>query len=301
MNEHFITEIEIKNFKCFKDFTAEGFKRVNLIGGKNNVGKTAFMEACYLDINKNEILAFLTIDYYRNSSDFVTLWNNNNFEEIVKKYYLICKNGSKEIYDEMDRYMKYFNNLYLYDKTPPIDNFAFISNTNLFNKLLVDCIDEIKLNGEEDIFNDVLKKLFEIEKIDVIKNSVMLKRDKKYLNLSEFGGGIKHFINIISALLLNKDSVIFIDEIENGIHYMNYKKLWEMIFTISKKNNIQVFITTHSEEMIEVFVEIAKKLEDENITYIRLSEQKDGTITSPIFDYELLEYGIEQEHEVRGW
>jgi AAA15 family ATPase/GTPase len=24
--------------------------RVNLIGGKNNVGKTAFMEACYINV-----------------------------------------------------------------------------------------------------------------------------------------------------------------------------------------------------------------------------------------------------------
>ena len=48
LNKHFIKNIEIKNFKCFEDFKAEGFGRVNLIGGKNNVGKTAFMEACYL-------------------------------------------------------------------------------------------------------------------------------------------------------------------------------------------------------------------------------------------------------------
>ncbi len=49
MDEH-LKEIEIKDFKCFKDFKANGFKRVNLIGGKNNVGKTAFMEAYYLGI-----------------------------------------------------------------------------------------------------------------------------------------------------------------------------------------------------------------------------------------------------------
>ena len=34
--EHFIKNIEIKNFKCFEDFQAEGFGRVNLIGGMEN-------------------------------------------------------------------------------------------------------------------------------------------------------------------------------------------------------------------------------------------------------------------------
>jgi hypothetical protein len=46
MNENLITEIEINHFKCFENFKTNGFKRVNLIVGKNNVGKTALMEAC---------------------------------------------------------------------------------------------------------------------------------------------------------------------------------------------------------------------------------------------------------------
>jgi AAA15 family ATPase/GTPase len=48
MSKHFIKNIKINNFKCFDNFEAEGFARVNLITGKNNVGKTAFMEACFL-------------------------------------------------------------------------------------------------------------------------------------------------------------------------------------------------------------------------------------------------------------
>jgi AAA15 family ATPase/GTPase len=63
MNEHFLTEIEIKQFKCFADFKASGFKRVNLIGGKNNIGKTAFMEACYINVNSININAMITAVY----------------------------------------------------------------------------------------------------------------------------------------------------------------------------------------------------------------------------------------------
>jgi len=59
MNNNFIKNIEIKNFKCFKDFKADGFKRVNLIGGKNNVGKTAFMEACWININGQYLETFV--------------------------------------------------------------------------------------------------------------------------------------------------------------------------------------------------------------------------------------------------
>ncbi|CAB5495048.1 hypothetical protein THERMOT_232 [Bathymodiolus thermophilus thioautotrophic gill symbiont] len=55
MNEHFIKNIKIEKFKCFENFKAKGFSRVNLITGKNNVGKTAFMEACFLLSNSFNI------------------------------------------------------------------------------------------------------------------------------------------------------------------------------------------------------------------------------------------------------
>ncbi|MEY3760663.1 MAG: hypothetical protein RIR39_2154, partial [Pseudomonadota bacterium] len=63
MNAHFLTEIEIKQFKCFTDFKASGFKRVNLIGGKNNIGKTAFMEACWINVHSINVNAMITAIY----------------------------------------------------------------------------------------------------------------------------------------------------------------------------------------------------------------------------------------------
>jgi len=55
MQNNFINKIEIQNFKCFQDLEVDNLKRVNLIGGKNNIGKTAFLEACYLLSNSFNI------------------------------------------------------------------------------------------------------------------------------------------------------------------------------------------------------------------------------------------------------
>lgn len=44
-----IKNIEIKNFRCFDNLKVFGFERVNLISGKNNVGKTALLEAIFLN------------------------------------------------------------------------------------------------------------------------------------------------------------------------------------------------------------------------------------------------------------
>src|SRR5438045_3958182 len=39
---------EIQNFRGFKQLSLGGFRRINLITGKNNVGKTAILEALFL-------------------------------------------------------------------------------------------------------------------------------------------------------------------------------------------------------------------------------------------------------------
>ena len=42
----------IKNFRCFDELTIEGMGRINLIAGKNNVGKTALLEALWVHHGK---------------------------------------------------------------------------------------------------------------------------------------------------------------------------------------------------------------------------------------------------------
>ena len=100
MSEHFIRNIEIKNFKLFKDFKAEGFGRVNLIGGKNNVGKTAFMEALELNITSLDVFSlafslsklvrrrqhrYFELDFLHNDSSDMQI--NTNIKKIAVKYY----------------------------------------------------------------------------------------------------------------------------------------------------------------------------------------------------------------------
>jgi len=316
MNDHFIKHIEIKNSKCFEDFKAEAFGRVHLIGGKNNVGKTAFMEACFLGSVEKKTKKFiersLIIELHRNSLNFLMEWIND-FKKFKRKYekalieinksienkslnFIVLSNDLKENFD-FDNMLKTF---FEKESPPLINNSKFISVGNNFNNYLVNFIDEIKLTNKEDDLNIILNELFDIEKIDIIKNKVMLKKDSKYLLLSEFGDGVKHFLNIILALYLNKNDILYLDEIENGIHYTNLDKLWEIILTISKQQNVQVFATTHSKECIESYARVPKRVEDQEIKYIKMSRLKDGKIMAGVRDYDMLQYTMSDGHEVRG-
>jgi predicted ATPase len=45
-----LQSLSVKNYRGFRDFKMDGFDRVNLITGANNVGKTSLLEALYLNL-----------------------------------------------------------------------------------------------------------------------------------------------------------------------------------------------------------------------------------------------------------
>lgn len=64
------------------------------------------------------------------------------------------------------------------------------------------------------------------------------------------GDGVRRFLNITTAVAERQDSVVCIDEIENGLHYSGYKLLWESLISFSKLYNVQLFISTHNIETL---------------------------------------------------
>lgn len=75
-----IPNISINNFKCFKEFKVDSFKRFNLIFGKNSVGKSNILEALYLYSNMFRSDAILAIFRQRG------IILNNNLELIFHNF-----------------------------------------------------------------------------------------------------------------------------------------------------------------------------------------------------------------------
>ena len=126
-------------------------------------------------------------------------------------------------------------------------------------------------------------------------------KDGEYRDINEFGDGLKHYISIICSLYACENGYLFIDEIDNGIHYSQLDRLWKIILAISKELNVQVFATTHSKECIESYARVAKRLADEDISFIELGRDKTNEVKAMTFPYKWFIDEIEQNHEVRGW
>ena len=70
--------LKIKNFKQFNDFEINDLTLVNLISGKNNVGKSSLLEAIFLLIDHSNPVVFNKLNGFRNSisAASVAIWEN---------------------------------------------------------------------------------------------------------------------------------------------------------------------------------------------------------------------------------
>ncbi|SJM96418.1 AAA family ATPase [Crenothrix polyspora] len=316
MNNHFLTDIEIIQFKCFTDFKASGFKRVNLIGGKNNIGKTAFMEACYINLHSKNIDTLITaihsIKFRRENLNFYSegiddqecidhmrnYATKSNLSE--KSFYITEKDAKKEYKIAINDEEVIINKKDLNFIVEHIDTCEFIDNFGWVNHELIEKFQAIQKQDQEHELNNFVREFDNsIENFKVIGDKPQCKTNGEYRDIVEFGDGLRHYISIICALYACENGYLFIDEIDNGIHYSQLDRLWELILTLSKKTNCQLFAITHSKEMLESFARVAKKLNEQDISYTTLVKNKQQEIKAITQDYEMLLYSMAQEHEVR--
>ncbi len=316
MDGHFLTEIEISQFKCFNGFKASGFKRVNLIGGKNNIGKTAFMEACFINVrsvNVNTMFtAIVNIKAFRESSNL--FGKNVDSQELLdvtrnyvsrsnlsgKAFAILEKDGIKEYQFNFNGESKTINAKELTMTIEHVSNISFIDNFGWENYRLTKAFQAIQKQDKESELSRYIQQFDDsIESFKVIGDKPQCKTNGEYRDITEFGDGLKHYISIICALYECTNGYLFIDEIDNGIHYSQLNRLWELILTLSKTNNCQVFATTHSKEMLEAFARVAKKLDEQDISYTILVKNKRQEIKTISLDYEMLLESMAQGHEVR--
>lgn len=355
MDNRFINTIEINNFKCFEQLHVDGVQRVNLISGKNNIGKTSFMEALELSVSSNDSfdLAFNISKIVRRrqrnvreDSRFFELdiaYNNQTvsittnakkieityFDEFIKKVNnesrvieyslpndLLFEDDNITVMHESALKLTYQNQTRIVPLERVVrpmmrrdsNNIASInfisSNITIEREIAIYYGKLVNLN-KEDFLNDSLR-IFD-ENIIALKQIVterdvvlklLLKNRVAPVLLSSLGEGINRYIAILCAIWASQDGYLFIDEIENGIHYTNYPKLWKIIFEASNLANCQIFITTHSKECIAAFNKINSENDGAYFEFYR--SKKTDQINVKQRDKEQLEYSLSHNGEFRG-
>ena len=196
MSKLILNSLEVRNFRAFHDLKIEHLSRVNLLVGKNNVGKTSLLEAIHR-LHSNEIPCMLTPAHGLSEQRLIELW----------------------------------------------DGIAL-------TKLEADVLAALRLiaPGLVDL-NFVSTPLSGRERIPVVR---IVDNDEP-LPLYSLGDGMLRALGISLALVNVKDGILLIDEFENGLYYSVQPDVWQFIFQVARRLNVQVFATTHSWDCIEAF------------------------------------------------
>ena len=314
IDTHF-TQIQINKYRKLQDLTVSKLSRVNIIAGGNNAGKTSLLEVVYLLTRLNNIPSLIDLEQYRGRfyNQFHTKWfdklfvddieiesqfNNTDIsltiekreteENIDKSQYLNSIYSEAIINgDELQSTIHLFSNkepeLY-FQKSKFICEATFSSpyryNGDLLRKAHARAVENRYL---DEIIQFIREKLDpNIQKIEMvsIEGESRFMVSSSYLeyaiDITKYGEGLQRVFEIALLISYSKDGIICIDELDSAIHKNLLLEFTEFIQAAAEKFNVQVFLTTHSKECIDAFVE--NNYPDDELMAYALTEEN-GKIT----------------------
>jgi AAA15 family ATPase/GTPase len=352
-----ITQCCIKNYKCFEDFCVSDLKRLNLISGKNNVGKSCLLEAIFLSEdygNAAAITRHLTsrgLAYFDNSTEvssrsaFYQFDTNRTIEIILEinnrqriskislgdasKHFKERPKDSQDSNGYTDKIMsskclsfkvlledELIHNSHILLNGNKIQHqididkgrhnrWYFIKDGKINQRELAEFFSVLSSQGKEDKLIAVMKNIEpRLEAIKLLSEAghpilhCKLRDMQKTMPVFFAGDGFIKLLSLCLIILSTPQMVLFVDEIENGLHYSVLPDFWKIITEIIVENNCQLFATTHSYEFIQAAAQNTNKYKDE-FNFMRLERNKTGQIIPRQSTCDMLLSAIESDWEVR--
>lgn len=311
---HF-TDFHIESYRKLSNIDVKSLSRVNIFAGGNNMGKTSILEAFYLLSQLNNINAYLDLERYRGKfgdefqakwidKDFIsTIDISGEFNEKQAKLILFSEQSaddfdkssylstlvSEAVVDEesLTTTLHLFTNQspeIRYLKSQVLCQSAFTSPYRYNLKLLHDAHSQAVREGYFDIIIKFIKERLDnsIEKIELIndggENRFVVTTSKLPipLDLTKYGEGVQRVFEIALFMGYCRNGILCIDEIDSALHKTLLISFTEFIQEMALMFNVQVFLSTHSKECIDAFVE--NNYPDDDLTAYALSEENEKIV-----------------------
>lgn len=321
-NQKHFKAIYISQYRKLFKINIKHLSRINIFAGGNNLGKTSVLESFYLLSQLNSLNALFELERFRGKfyNEFQSQWLDKsivNEIEITGEFndtqveISIHKEDSTDNIDKTN-YMSTIKNearvdgielessVHLYSNREPDLRYAKIEvlcqssftspyryNIDLLSKAHSYAVKEKYYDEIIDFIRENMDS--SIEKITLIENSRFMVTSSKLdtaIDITKYGEGLQRVFEIALLMGYNKNGILCIDEVDCAIHHSLLVSFSRFLQQLADEFNVQVFLSTHSKECIDAFVE-AKYNDNKSITAYSLTED-DGQIVCKYVDGERL-------------
>lgn len=316
------TEVELKDFRGFAHLKLDGLKRVNLIVGRNNAGKTSLLEAVTILADPNRL------------QTLPGLFRANAGRPESRYYRWIIRDepsgrtGTAGVIKGRSTEKTEFSVLLLQranDPHPTSSQHIFHSDTlSAFapqNQPRISCrtvsvqhrspdslvklfTSAVKRKGGEERIEKLLRQLDgRIQKVRVepADDGIHLMIDlglSEMVPIAQVGQGVYRLIAIFSELIGETPHICTVDELENGIHHSHLEQIWEGLASVAEELNTQLFVTTHSQECIEAAHAAFSARGNYDFSVVQLFRVESG-VQGRVLDREHIEAALAGEIDLR--
>lgn len=315
-----ITDIHITNFRGIGDLELTGLKRVNLIVGDNNSGKTSLLEAIVAAASPGFVPKLPGI--FRANSGKVA---ERYFKWLLKDREMLSQIKIHGPGKQIELSMTQWGEITPPPGTEGVQEFGGVrfwheGSKSYFKSRVVsvqhqapDSIidnfaDTVRSPENERRLESLLNRIdprIQSARLDRIEGEEVVSLDvglSERVPLSQLGQGVHRIVSMVSDLLGSKPDLFLIDELENGVHYTALRKVWRGLAEIAEVLNIQIFATTHSKECLaaayRVFGEHCDQPIEMDLAVIQMMIV-DGAILSRVLDGEHIEAAMDVDIELR--
>ena len=329
-----LKSLHIKNFRGFRDLKIESLKRVNLITGQNNTGKTGVLEAMAFLLNDpspSKCVQLPNLFRVAGGNLVENFWKWLIFNRALEKnlridasfshqgeFAVILHPKSKAPIDfdvrvfyqcedvgGFECFCKYIDGRRQSVAQNPVI-FSTKPNSPFQDALDYSSVILTKRNKKvEDLLRQVEGRLLTIQTLPIAESgqtpTPVVFADiglDEMIPVTQLGQGFNRLLNIFSAIVASDAKVVLIDEIENGLHYSVLPTVWKGLFLAAKEFDVQIFATTHSWECILAADQAAREQPNYELELIRLDRVKED-IKATIIDGSALATAKELGWEMR--
>jgi len=293
IDQHF-SSLQIQSYKKLQGLELQKLSRINLIAGLNNSGKTTLLEAIYLLTRQNDFAGLLevvrrrgklpedhlipswfikqipaeikiqgvfnhktasvAISHFQETDESIDKSRYQATVEIAASYQDSHQESSTRIFKNRERQTKAGTIKLL---SPIVFSSPFFLNESAHYALFYAKTVQAKALPRIEVFlrRAMLPSLNRITLIDDMRR--FLVEDDKFaeaMDLSSYGEGLQRIFFMTLLFASAENGVILIDEFENAIHTELIAELAPFIYELAKIFNVQIFMTSHSKECIDAFV-----------------------------------------------